>query len=194
MSVLNESSSCVISSHSRRTRSGFSPLAMRSTIFFGISGAPAAISLRARATSRALPISSSASAALAASASYCLRGRMAISPLSVFLKRTFMALVLSVVDFSAVADRNDDDRGAFLNEHHTPIADPKAATTAALEPLHIARSVRSVGGQLGVDPSANVSGQFYPLPGRGGGKGNLLDVELSHIAIIRVNQKYRKNR
>jgi hypothetical protein len=59
-----------------------------------------------------------------------------------------MALVLSVVDFSAVADRNDDDRGAFLNEHHTPIADPKAATTAALEPLHIARSVRSVGVSL----------------------------------------------
>src|SRR5665811_1085383 len=89
-------------------RSAFSPLARRSTIFFGISGAPAAISLRARATSRALPISSSASAALAASASYSLRGRMAISPLSVFLKRTFMVLVLSVVDFPAVADRHDD--------------------------------------------------------------------------------------
>src|SRR5450830_207739 len=101
-------------------RSAFSPLAIRSTIFFGISGAPAAISLRARATSRALPISSSASAALAASASYSLRGRMAISPLSVFLKRTFMVLVLSVVDFSAVADRDDDDRGIILNEDRAP--------------------------------------------------------------------------
>src|ERR1035437_3962618 len=149
MSVLNESSSCVISSHSRRTRSGFSPWAIRSTIFFEIGGAPAAISLRARAKSRALPISSSASAALAASASYSLRGRMAISPLSVFLKRTFMVLVLSVVDFPAVADRHDDDRGVILNEDHARIADPKAATTAALEPLHIARSVRGVDGQLG---------------------------------------------
>src|SRR5450756_708224 len=177
MSVLNESSSCVISRHSRRTRSAFSPLAIRSTIFFGISGAPAAISLRARATSRALPISSSASAALAANASYSLRGRMAISPLSVFLKRTFMVLVLSVVDFPAVADRHDDDRGVILNEDHAPIAAPKAATTAALEPLHIARSVRGVDGQLGVDPFANVSGQFYPLPGRGGGEG----LSLIHI-------------
>jgi len=37
-----------------------------------------------------------------------------------------MALVLSVVNFSAVADSNDDDRGTFLNEDQTPIADPKA--------------------------------------------------------------------
>src|ERR1017187_5035446 len=101
-------------------RSAFSPLAIRSTIFFGISGAPAAISLPPRSTSRALPISSSASAALAASASYSLRGRMAISPLSVFLKRTFMVLVLSIVDFPAVADRRDDDRGVILNEGHAP--------------------------------------------------------------------------
>jgi hypothetical protein len=42
-----------------------------------------------------------------------------------------MVLVLSVVDFPAVADRHDDDRGVILNEDHAPIADPKAATTAA---------------------------------------------------------------
>jgi len=54
------------------------------------------------------------------------------------LKRTFIALVLSVVDFPAVADRHDDDRGVILNEDHAPIADPKAATTAALESFDIA--------------------------------------------------------
>jgi hypothetical protein len=36
-----------------------------------------------------------------------------------------MVLVLSVVDFPAVADRHDDDRGVILNEDHAPIADPK---------------------------------------------------------------------
>jgi hypothetical protein len=39
--------------------------------------------------------------------------------------------VLSVVDFPAVADRDDDDRGIILNEDRAPIADPKTATTAA---------------------------------------------------------------
>jgi hypothetical protein len=55
-----------------------------------------------------------------------------------------MVLVLSIVDFPAVADRHDDDRGVILNEGHAPIANPKAATTAALKPLYIARSVRGV--------------------------------------------------
>ena len=67
-------------------------------------------------------------------------------------------VVLSVVNFSAVSDRHDDDRAVILNEDHAPIADPKAATTAALKPLYIARSVRGVDSQLGVDPFANVSG------------------------------------
>jgi len=56
-----------------------------------------------------------------------------------------MMVVLSVVNFPAVADRHDDDRAVILNEDHAPIADPKAATTAALKPLYIARSVRDSG-------------------------------------------------
>jgi hypothetical protein len=80
-----------------------------------------------------------------------------------------MVLVLSVVDFPAVADRHHDDRGVILNEDHEPNADPKAANTAALEPLHIVRSVRDIDGHLGVDPFANVSGiqqqlSLYGLP------------------------------
>src|SRR5581483_915521 len=92
MFVLYDKYNWVMSFHSRMTRIAFSPLAMRSATSIGKSGAPAAISSRARATSRAVPASSSASLALATSASYSLRGRMATSPLSVFLKRTVIIM------------------------------------------------------------------------------------------------------
>jgi len=48
-----------------------------------------------------------------------------------------MAHVLSVINFPAVANRDDDDHGIFLNEDYPPIADPKAATAAAFESPHI---------------------------------------------------------
>jgi hypothetical protein len=102
-----------------------------------------------------------------------------------------MKIVLSVVNFSAVAYRNDNDRGVFLDEDHAPISDPKAATTAALKPFHIGRSISSVDRKFGVDPFANVSRQFNPLPGRRGSEGDLLHRQISHIAIFHVNQKYR---
>src|SRR6202030_2144004 len=94
----------------RRKCSAFSPAQILSTTSFGTSGIPAAISLRARLTRRAVPTSSSASRALAASASNSLRGRLATSPLLVILNRTFMTSTFSVIHFSAVADRNHGDR------------------------------------------------------------------------------------
>ena len=80
---------------------------------------------------------------------------------------------LSIIDFSAMTYRDDDDRIALDIEDDALIADAQPGADTPFEPLYIALTSACEGQKLGVESPAHIGGEIEPLTRGSGSKDDL---------------------
>jgi hypothetical protein len=92
-------------------------------------------------------------------------------------------LFLSVVDFSPVADSDNNNRITLFIEDDSVVADSQSSTKTSFQTLYIAVAAIRKFRQPNVDSPPHISGQLDPLARAGRSEDDPLHDEISHFAI-----------
>jgi hypothetical protein len=96
--------------------------------------------------------------------------------------------VLSVIDFTAVPDRNDDKRITLGIEDDAPVTDTQLCALAALEPPHVSLPRLSKFSELRFKAASHIGGEVEPLARRGSGPDDLHFARIAYSDnLVKIN-------